>query len=60
MGEYDLYIEDLTEAIRLDSYPCITTEEAYYNCGLAYQKKSDLAKAESDFAKARQLRDEPE
>ena len=48
---FDSAIADCTQAIRLDPKHA----EAYHYRGLAYQKKGDRAKAESDFAKAKEL-----
>lgn len=50
-GDYDRAIADFTEVIRLDP----KNSFAYHDCGLAYQKKGELKKAESDFAEAKRL-----
>jgi tetratricopeptide (TPR) repeat protein len=55
-SEYDRAIADCTEAIRLNQ----EYAEAYYNRGVTYEKKGDQAKAEADFAKAKELGYEPE
>jgi Flp pilus assembly protein TadD len=48
---YDKAIADYTEAVRFDP----KLGSAYYNRGFAYQRKSDKAKAEADFAQAKKL-----
>ena len=50
-GELDEAVADYTEAIRLNPRLAM----AYYNRGISYAKKGDQAKAEADFAKAREL-----
>ena len=50
-GECDKAIADYTEAIRLDP----NSTDAYFNRGIAYQKKGDKAKAEEDSAQAKKL-----
>ncbi len=42
---------DLTEGTRLDPKLAV----AYYNRGVAYERKGDKAKAEEDFARAKEL-----
>lgn len=46
-----MVIADLNETIRLDPKDA----DAYYYRGLAYQKKGDKAKADTDFAQAKKL-----
>ncbi len=50
-GEYAKAIADLTEAVRLDP----KNAKAYDNRGLAFQQKGEKAKAEEDFARAKEL-----
>ena len=50
-GEYDLAIQDCDRSIALDP----DLGEAYRTRGVAFQEKGDLAKAKSDYLKAKQL-----
>ena len=50
-GDLDNSITDLTEVIRLDP----GKKEAYHFRGNAYKAKGDQARAEADYAKAREL-----
>jgi len=56
MTQTDRVIADLTEAIRLDP------ENAYLYVfrGLSYAEKGEQAKAEADFARAKELGYEPD
>lgn len=56
LNEFDRAIVDVSEAIRL----CPNEGMFYYNRGLAYDKKGAKAKAEADFAKAKELGYKPE
>ena len=49
--EYDMAIADYHEAIRLNP----KYAAAYYNRGLAYEKKRNKVKAQADFAQAKKL-----
>ena len=51
IGKFGLAIADYTQAIHLD----LNDVEAFYNRGLAYQKKGEAEKAEADFKKAQEL-----
>ncbi len=42
-------------AVGLLGYAWRNTPDAYYDRGIAYRHKGDHAKAEADFAKAREL-----
>ena len=53
--EFDKEIADCTEAIRIKP----DYAKAYYNRGAAYREKGDKAKAEADFAKAKELGYDP-
>ena len=55
-GELDKAIADCTAAIRLDP----DDGETYHHRGLAHQARGDRAKADADFAKARELGHQPE
>jgi tetratricopeptide (TPR) repeat protein len=56
MDEHDLAIADFTEAIRLNPH----AGKAYHYRGVVYREKNEHAKAEADFAKAKELGYEPE
>jgi tetratricopeptide (TPR) repeat protein len=49
--DYDRAIADFTHAIRIDP----NNANAYNNRGIAYQAKGDTARADADFAKAKEL-----
>ena len=51
LGEYELAVQDLTEAIRLDPQD----GDAYYNRGIAYKRLSMTEEAGRDFDKAKEL-----
>ena len=51
LGEHELAVQDLTEAIRLDPQYAI----AYYNRAIAYQHLGMTEESESDFDKAKEL-----
>ncbi len=55
-GDFDKSITDLTEVIRLDP----GKKEAYHIRGNAYKVKGDKARAEADYAKAKELGYNPE
>jgi tetratricopeptide (TPR) repeat protein len=50
-GDYDLAIEDYTQAIRLDT----NNSAAYFNRGIAYYFKSDYDRAITDYTQAIKL-----
>ena len=51
MDDYQNAISDYSEVIRLEP----GSAEAFNNRGIAYQKRGDRAKADSDFARAKEL-----
>jgi Flp pilus assembly protein TadD len=53
-GEYDKAIADYTEALRLDPKNSIF----YSDRGYAYGQKGDTARANADYARARELKNE--